>query len=273
MADLVIVTDQIFPEYMLGAHTGFSLRPLSTAERISIEDYLFNEGEKVSVADDAQAVVIPDAPSGAIGLINHALVAEFSLALLATSGHPSFQLVTKFEREACSFARLQLANRDNFPRAKFVNSLKNDATAQWLSRCYSAKGNLKDRVHVTANRYVRFARSNDLQDSLLDLCISLESLIDSQTEVSFRFGVCLAKITRAKGPESEEKANLLSQLYDLRSRIVHGDPRSTVMLKKIAPQMPYLRRLAREILTIYLLYMSEHSYEEWKAHVKASLFV
>jgi uncharacterized protein YutE (UPF0331/DUF86 family) len=126
-------------------------------------------------------------------------------------------------------------------------------------------------MHITADRYVRYARTQHLKDSLLDLCISLESLLDSQTEIAFRFGTCLAKVTGQKGKAAETTAGLLSHLYGLRSKIVHGaDPEKE--LKKIESHLPNLHTIAQVILTKYVLFMSEHSRADWRQHLNALIF-
>ncbi len=131
---------------------------------------------------------------------------------------------------------------------------------------------LKDRMHITASRYVRYARSENISDGLMDLCICLESLLDSQFQISFRFGVCLTKLTGEKGQKAEEMATLLSELYDLRSKIAHGDPAAIKMLKQIEPKRAALHMLARRILTTYVFFMSEHLRHEWQSHVRSSIY-
>jgi len=106
----------------------------------------------------------------------------------------------------------------------------------------------------------------------VDLCISLESLLDASTEISFRFGLSLAKITGERGAQAEVLADLLSDLYDVRSKIAHGDPQATKLLERLRPRLPALHQLSRRILTLYILYMSDNSRANWKAHVRASQF-
>ena len=93
--------------------------------------------------------------------------------------------------------------------------------------------------------------------------------MDSQTEISFRFGVCLAKVQG--GADAEELSTLLSDLYDLRSKVVHGAD-ATKEHKKVEPHVPRLRNSSRAILTRYIVYLAEHTREEWKKHLRKSLF-
>jgi hypothetical protein len=73
--------------------------------------------------------------------------------------------------------------------------------------------------------------------------------------------MCLARITELK--HAEEISELLSDLYDLRSKVVHGTD-SAKEYKKVVPNAAKLRLAARTVLTAYVLYMTEHTKEEWK---------
>ena len=97
-------------------------------------------------------------------------------------------------------------------------------------------------------------------------------MLDAQTEIAFRFSVCLAKAAGRRGRSSEADGKLLSDLYDLRSKIVHGDPAASKMLGRIAPSHGDLLSLSRSILVAYVLYLSEHSRKEWAEHLKSRVF-
>ena len=45
------------------------------------------------------------------------------------------------------------------------------------------------------------------------------------------------------------------------------------MLEKIKPSLAELRKIARTILTSYVLFMSDHSRNEWKEHLHSLLFL
>src|SRR5438874_2451861 len=93
-----------------------------------------------------------------------------------------------------------------------------------------------------------------------------------RSQVTLRSGCCMAKVTGSKGKKAEDSAQLLSQLYDLRSKIVHGDPEAINTMRKMEPNIPLLHKLARTILTSYVLFTSERSREQWKTHLKSCLF-
>ncbi len=81
--------------------------------------------------------------------------------------------------------------------------------------------------------------------------------------------MCLAKVSGLKN--AEEISELLTDLYDLRSKVVHGSD-STKEHRKVEPNAAKLRLAARAILTAYILFMTEHTKDEWKRHLRSSLF-
>jgi len=154
----------------------------------------------------------------------------------------------------------------------FGRAMSGVAASKWLRQFFVARRNTQDRMHITADRFVRYLRGQNSRDSLTDLCISLESLLDSQTEIKFKFGTCLARLTGKRGLEAEGAVELLEDLYDLRSKVVHGDPAADKLRQKMQARLPALRREARSILTRYVLFMSEHSRSDWKKHLRTVLF-
>jgi len=81
----------------------------------------------------------------------------------------------------------------------------------------------------------------------------------------------LAKVIGEKGTKAEDTANLLRNLYDLRSKVVHGSDYAR-QHRKIEPHLASLRRISRIVLTKYVLFMSEHSQDDWKKHLNSLLF-
>ena len=184
------------------------------------------------------------------------------------SGFEPVTTVAILNASTCSDA-LQRSYREKPESPSFAKKVVKSAASTWVRHFFTARRKTKDKLQITADRFVRYSRQSTSPDALVDLCICLESLIESQTEISFRFATSLAKVTRNK--KAEEISDLLSDLYDLRSKVVHGTDSSKAH-KKIEPNVARLRLAARSILTIYVLFMTEHTKEEWKKHLSSSLF-
>jgi hypothetical protein len=160
----------------------------------------------------------------------------------------------------------------SFGPPSFTTGLIGDAAAQWLYRCSAAKGKHPDRFRIAAGRYVRFARFQNPADALLDLCIALESLLDSQTEIAFRFTLTFVKLLKLKDGPARRTAELLSDLYALRSKLAHGDPAADKLLVKLLKTFPELRDIARRILVAYVLFIGDDDRDKWKGHLQSLIY-
>ena len=272
MKTVFIITRFSVPKRLRGYHSGDAIRPLADADVIALEDQFHQQGEERRVPKESIAFILPETVQDSSGIPELLTTLEFACSIVAVTGHPSFLCLGILSDGKFSHARHIPRMAPDSTDMTFVKGLTAAGFLQWLRRCLRALASLKDRMHITANRFVRFARSDSLSDGIMDLCISLESLLDHQTEVSFRFSISLARATGAKGGQAERKAALLGDLYDARSKLAHGDPSAARALRKLEPHREELRTLAKEILTAYVLCVSEKSREEWKRHIQTSLY-
>jgi hypothetical protein len=271
VADFYGLTSSPVPRELHGADSKCAIRLLSPQERLQIEDRFFQCGRPLRLKEDCTGVVVSQSITRGGSIEECATLVEFALAVMMQSGFQSVNVAAVLQGTSCTSVMQRVTPDDTPSPSGFQDSLSGVAVSAWLRRLFDARRNTRDRMHITADRFVRYAGGRGVRDSLMDLCISLESVLDSQTEVSFRFGTCLAKVADVSGKKAEGTAKLLSDLYDLRSKIVHGAD-STKELKKLEPHLPELRRIARTILTKYVLFMSEHSRADWRQHIFALLF-
>lgn len=267
-----IVSRFSIPTHLQGSQSGFAIRPLSVEEVIAIEDKFHSQGDERRILTGLGAFILPDALAAPSGIPDLITMVEFACCVVAVSGHPSFHSVALFSDGTCSQVRHVPRSSTDSPDISFVSGLTATGLLQWLRRCLQAKSNLKDRMYITAHRFVRSARAENSADRVMDLCISLESLLDHQTEVSFRFSISLARVIGKKGAVSEKNAALLADLYEARSKLAHGDPAAGKLVRTLEPRFPEVYALAKELLTTYVLYVSEHSRDEWKTHIHNCLY-
>lgn len=272
MADFYALTTSPLPKKFFGTTADCSIRPLSSRERLAIEDYFFKEGGlKSSIEPTTTAMVVSHALAPGSSPAEFAILVEFLLGVITISGFMPVGLAASFNGLTCADVVRRPLPLKRIDAAQFSKSLTGTTVITWVRRFFMARTNSRDRMHITADRFVRYLRTENVGDSLTDLCISLESLLDTQTEISFRFGTHFAKVTGQKGVEAQETARLLSSLYDLRSKIVHGADATRERLK-IEPYLPALHRAARVVLTNYVLFMSDHTRQQWKEHLHQMLF-
>jgi Apea-like HEPN len=269
MADYYAITSNPLPTPLHGADSDHAIRTLLERERLAVEDYFFRKNVKVALSPSTTAVVVPQDQTANATMEDFAVLAEFALAILTVSGFQPITMVATLNASTCSDA-LQRFHREPPTSPRFAKKVVDAAASTWIRHFFVARRKTKDKLHITADRFVRYSRQSSSLDALVDLCICLESLIESQTEISFRFGTTLAKVTGDKN--AEEISELLSDLYDLRSKVVHGTD-SSKEHKKIEPHSVKLRLVARAILTTYVLFLTEHTKDEWKRHLRRSLFI
>jgi hypothetical protein len=260
------------PTHLQGSQSGFAIRPLSVEEVIAIEDQFHRQGDEQRIPSGLGTFILPDTPVAPARIPDLITMVEFACCIVAVSGHPSFHSVAILSNGKCSHV-LHVPRSSSYSQGiSFVSGLTATGLLQWLRRCLQAKANLKDRMHITAHRFIRSARAENSADRIMDLCISLESLLDHQTEVSFRFSISLARVIGTKGAVSQKNAALLADLYEARSKLAHGDPVAGRLVRKLEPRFPEVNALAKQLLTTYVLYVSEHSRGEWKGHIHNCLY-
>ena len=272
MARLYLLLADPLPENLHGSFRGHSVRELTRSERISVEDYFFRQGERLSLPSAVNALVSPDMSKSEADKAGWHMIGEFALALLAKQGHPKIEFTATFDEITCVESERGPTGLLSLEKPRFAEAMSNGAGAQWLYRCWIAHKNHPERFTIAATRYVRFSRFQDPADSLLDLCIALESLLDSQTEIAFRFRLTLVKLLGERGTAAELSANILSELYSLRSKIAHGDPTATKLLKQVLKNLCSVRELSRRILVIYVLFLGDNTRDNWKAKLQESIY-
>jgi len=268
MAEYYALTSSPLPATLHGNDAVCEVRTLSERERLAIEDYFFRKDIKVTLGRSATAVIVPHDQAATSSLDNFAVVIEFALAVLTVSGFEPVSLVASLSSSSCSDAQ-QRSYREIPGPPTFAKKVVKSAASTWIHHFLAARRKAKDGLHITVDRFVRYSRQNTSPDALVDLCICLESLIESQNEVSFRFATTLAKVTGYK--KAEEISDLLTDLYALRSKVVHGTDYSKAH-KRVDPNIAKLRWAARSILTTYVLFMTGHTKEQWTKHLSTSLF-
>jgi len=273
MAELLVITEDLIPERIHGYSAGYALRRLSRQEIVSIEDWLFENGEDRHISGSPSALLFPDCPHAAGDFVGQCVtIAEFSVSLLISTRPPTFSTAAISSDGACVWAgRLPTCGSES-SELQFLPGITGLTAAHWLRVCAGAHRNAKRHLDVTFSRYVRSRREQNAADALIDLCISLESLLDAEMEISFRFALSLAKITNDKGAKAQEHADLLKGLYGYRSRAVHGDPKAERHFQKTQQRLPELHNLARHILVAHVIYMQDHSRDEWKKHIEERLY-
>jgi hypothetical protein len=106
-----------------------------------------------------------------------------------------------------------------------------------------------------------------LSDGILDLTICLESLIQSNVEVGFRLSHEISRLVTTSPSEQQEYQELLHDLYEARSKHVHGGkPKSKTL--KVRQRMPELVEIMRSAVRYAVEFHARAPQSRaWRAHL------
>ena len=113
----------------------------------------------------------------------------------------------------------------------------------------------------------------DWLDKIVDITISLESLIAGTQELTYKFALYNAFVAETEPDARRNAFDLLHILYIARSRIVHGDTSfEERAFEKVTNNWESILRLARGALNYYLMFLHERNRAEWDQHLKNLVF-
>ena len=106
-------------------------------------------------------------------------------------------------------------------------------------------------LRTSKNAYISSYYERNPTMAYLSLCISLESMVNGTAELNYRIRRNTAMLIAISKSMAECIYDNLKEIYNLRSKIVHG---SEYKLEKVAEYLPYLRSVvSRSIIEIVLL--------------------
>src|SRR5260370_21695366 len=101
MADYYALTSKPLPKRLLCKETDFSIRVMSQAERIAIEDYLFNKEIKITLDPATTAVVVSQSLMYGATAEDFAVLIEFALGMLTISGFLPIEMFATLGSSGC----------------------------------------------------------------------------------------------------------------------------------------------------------------------------
>lgn len=130
-------------------------------------------------------------------------------------------------------------------------------------------------IVFTIDRFNSALTRNDIHDRIVDITISLESLIPGIQELTFKFALFNSIIAQSE-PEARSNAfDLLKDLYIARSGIVHGDVASRDKdrsIRVVTDNWEKIIRIAKACLNYYLIFLHDKGRDNWDLHLRNLLF-
>lgn len=159
-----------------------------------------------------------------------------------------------------------------------IFKLKSSANQERINQFYRVLSDVSKKnpqIFVTLSRFNSSLTRVTDRDRIIDITVSLESLIREKTELSFKFATYLSFIV-GKNPQDRLEANILfGNLYNTRSGLVHGtsDEKEAVKnLNKVVSNWSKIIYYAKQAIIYYIFYLysenTKNDFVEWKLHLK-----
>jgi hypothetical protein len=127
----------------------------------------------------------------------------------------------------------------------------------------------------TLERFNSALIRGNVLDRIVDITISLESLITGKEELRFKFALFNSFIAASDSDGRFDAFEIFMNLYDARSAIVHGDTTSKQNKKNVElveANWNEIIKLARTSLNYHLLFLDQEKRDAWDGHLKQLVF-
>lgn len=145
-----------------------------------------------------------------------------------------------------------------------------DEISKYFSIVYKVCSKNKSLI-ITLEKFNSARTRTMLFDKILDLSTSLESLIPSQTEVTFKFSLYNSFFAFDEPEKRKEAYKLLHDLYELRSKIIHGVPPTDTdnKLVNIKDNLDEYYKITLKAINYRIYYESLDLNKTWDEHIKS----
>lgn len=131
--------------------------------------------------------------------------------------------------------------------------------------------NSKMSTLIAYERYNSSLFRTSVEDKLIDCTISAESLIGATTELSYKFSLFLSFVAGRDAELRNYVFKLLKLMYEARSKLVHGDPKSGEKLASVQAQWKNIHTVLLGCLDYYATHHAQESLvkSDWLEHLNA----
>ncbi len=167
------------------------------------------------------------------------------------------------------FEDLAGINKIKTNRFKIQSGTKRVAVSELYKKINGAISKGKETL-FTLEKYNSSLLRSEFIDKLVDTTICFESLISGNTELIYRLSLYSSYITSNNANERKEIFTKMKSLYEVRSKIIHGDLRSNKIQQKIEvvkKNWADYQKILKSAVSYYILYLSQHNKEDWDKHL------
>jgi hypothetical protein len=121
-------------------------------------------------------------------------------------------------------------------------------------------------LRITISRFNSSIGRSALDDKLIDLCIALESVFQSETEISFQFALYNSLLSETDTAKRQAIFKTLKKLYAQRSNVVHGN--KDLEHEWVKDNWEDLIRIAKASILRKVEFLNGKTHNEWKTHLE-----
>jgi hypothetical protein len=127
-----------------------------------------------------------------------------------------------------------------------------------------------DRVFFALDKFNSSLVRDDFYDTLIDTTICFETLTPGSTELVYRLSQNISFIVGNSPSEREQAFDNMKKLYDVRSKIVHGDVSGKTIdkIEEVRNNWEIYDKYLKSAIIYYLIFLSQNSKKEWENHLK-----
>lgn len=170
-------------------------------------------------------------------------------------------------RKTSLFATRELPSHNHSNAGKFEIEKGTDlALAPSLFSAVSSALQSHPPLRITISRFNSSIGRSAMDDKLIDLCIALESVFQSQTEISFQFALYNSLLSEAETVKRQAIFKTLKKLYTERSNVVHGN--KDLEDQWVKDNWEDLIRIAKASILRKVEFLNGKTHEEWKNYLE-----
>lgn len=182
-----------------------------------------------------------------------ALVCEQGFVIKHVKSHSVTNVVELSTTAVSPFGRFEIDQNTDPAAIKTLYATVNEALQKDPS------------LSITLRRFNNALSKNIYEDKVIDITICLESMFNSQTEVSFRFSLYNSILAGNSLESRLSLFKLLKKLYTERSNLVHGN--KGLDLPWVTQNWDEIIRATKRALLKKIEFLQDHPIAGWQGHL------
>jgi len=176
-------------------------------------------------------------------------------------------------KEIVEFEALSAIQKLSLTNFKFQKDLKRQFLVETY-RIIQSNVTKHPEIIFTLERFNSASLRSEFFDKLIDSTICFETLTTGNTELTYRLSLTIAFIASQSIEERTSIFEKMKLLYEVRSKIVHGDLNNKTLPKvsSIKDTWHEYEKILKASVIYYFIYISQKDKGMWDEHIKRLIF-